>query len=76
VGDIIIPLNPEEAAVVQAFANEIPQGAILEKGGEYPLTEKIYYNSVLEEGFSFAKAFYTSSLKYIHELLSMFLYSF
>ena len=50
-GDIIIPLNPEEAAVVEAFANELPQGPILEKGGEYPLTEKVYYHSVLEEGF-------------------------
>jgi len=57
-GDIIIPLNPEEAAVVQAFANEIPQGHILEKGGEYPLTEKIYYHSVLEEGFLSESFFY------------------
>lgn len=36
---------------MEAFANELPQGPILEKGGEYPLTEKIYYHSVLEEGF-------------------------
>jgi hypothetical protein len=57
-GDIIIPLNPEEAAVVEAFANELPQGAILEKGGEYPLTEKIYYHSVLEEGFLSESFFY------------------
>ena len=43
---------------MEAFANELPQGPILEKGGEYPLTEKIYYHSVLEEGFLSESFFY------------------